>query len=412
MILISAAGGAAGGTGTTAAALAEVAHERDYQFCTEVLVRAGQAPAATAVRTSLRPFGGSIVVLATGDLLKVHIHTDRPEAVFALAGTWGAIETRKAEDVRAQHRRLAGGRRVSIVADSSCDLPDELADRHGIVLVPLQVIDGEHTYLDRLEISSEQLYRRMRQEPTRFTTSQPAPGAFQQAFGDALAHGEEVVALTLSGALSGTLASAAAAAHAPAFARVRVVDSRTTSLGLGMLALRAADLADAGLDAAAIATDLARVRDRSGLLFTLDTFEHLARSGRIGRARAWVGEWLHLKPILELSLDGVVTPLDRVRGREALEPRVLEHLEHRLTPRPRRVRFGVVHADAPEVAARLAGEIARRFGPAECLVQPLTAALGVHTGPGAWGVFYQVEEPAEIGAAPRAVAASPEGHYA
>ena len=387
----------AAGTAVAAAALADVAHERDYRFCTEVLVRAAQAPAATAVRTSLRPFGGSIVVLATGELLKVHIHTDRPDAVFALAGTWGTIEARKAEDVREQHRRLAGGRRVSIVTDSSCDLPDDLADRHGIILVPLQVIEGERTYLDRLDISSAELYRRMRYDPTRFTTSQPAPGAFQQAFGDALAHGEEVVALTLSGALSGTLASATAAARAPAFARVRVVDSRSVSLGLGLLALRAAELADAGLGAAAIEADLMRVRDRSGLLFTLDTFEHLARSGRIGRARAWVGEWLHLKPILELSLDGLVTPLDRVRGREALEPRVLEHLERRLTPRPRHVRFGVVHADAPDVAARLAAAITRRFGPAECLVQPVTAALGVHTGPGAWGVFYQVEEPAGTG---------------
>jgi fatty acid kinase/fatty acid kinase fatty acid binding subunit len=383
-------------TALAAAAVVDVAYERDYQFCTEVLVRGGHAPTATAVRTSLRPLGGSIVVLATGDLLKVHIHTNQPRAVFALAGTWGTVEARKADDVREQHRRLAGGRRVGIVVDSSCDLPDELADRHGIILVPLQVIAGERTYLDRLDISSGQLYDRMRRETTRFTTSQPAPGAFQHAFGDALAHAEEVVALVLSGALSGTLASAAAAARAPAFARVRVVDSRTTSLGLGLLALRAAELADAGLAGAAIETDLVQVRDRSGLLFTLDTFEHLARSGRIGRARAWVGEWLHLKPILELSLEGLVTPLDRVRGREGLVPRVLEHLERRLTPRPRRVRFGVVHADAPAVAAQLVQEITRRFGPADCLVQPVTAALGVHTGPGAWGVFYQVEQPAAV----------------
>ena len=394
-----------GEAAAAAAALVDVAHDRDYQFCTEVLVRGGQAPAATAVRTSLRPLGGSIVVLATGDLLKVHIHTDRPEAVFALAGTWGAIEARKAEDVREQHRRLVVGRRVSVVVDSSCDLPDELADRHGIILVPLQVIEGERAYLDRLEISSTELYSRMRQETTPFTTSQPAPGAFQHAFSDALAHGDDVVALTLSGGLSGTLASATAAARDPAFARVRVVDSRTTSLGLGLLALYAAELAEAGVAAAAIETALGQVRARSGLLFTLDTFEYLARSGRIGRARAWIGEWLRLKPILELSLDGLVTPLDRVRGREALVPRVLEHLERRLTPRPQRVRFGVAHADAPTVAARLAEEIARRFDGAECLIQPVTAALGVHTGPGAWGVFYQVEQPAE------AVAAGPEERY-
>jgi DegV family protein with EDD domain len=396
-------------TAVPAAALVEVAHERDYRFCTEVLVRASTLPTATAVRTSLRPLGGSIVVLTTGELLKLHIHTDRPEAVFALAGTWGTVEARKAEDVRAQHRRLAGERRVSVVVDSSCDLPDGLADRHGIILVPLQVLADGRTYFDRLDISSAELYRRMRQETTRFTTSQPTPGAFQHAFTDALAHGDEVVALTLAGALSGTFGSALAAARAPAFAGVHVVDSRTTSLGLGLLALRAAELADAGRSAAAVVAELARVRDHSGLLFTVDTFEHLARSGRIGRARAWVGEWLHLKPILELSLEGRVAPLDRVRGREGLVPRVLEHLERLLTPRPRRVRFGVVHADAAAVAAQLADEITRRFHPADCLVQPVTAALGVHTGPGAWGVFYQVEEPAAVEA--ETVAAGPRERY-
>lgn len=195
----------------------------------------------------------------------------------------------------------------------------------------------------------------------------------------------------LSGALSGTCASAAAVARAPEFSAVTVVDSRTTSLGLGLLALRALELAKKGLRAPAIGEELRRVRDRSGLLFTLDTFEHLLRSGRIGRARAWVGEWLDLKPILELNQEGLVAPLDRVRGREKLIPRVLEHLERRLTPRPERVRFGIVHADAAEVAATLEAAIRRRYAPLDCLVQPVTAALGVHTGPGAWGVFYQVE---------------------
>lgn len=377
---------------SSAAALAETAQERDYQFCTEVLVRGTALPPSTAVRAGLRPLGGSIVVLTTGNLLKVHIHTDAPDRVFSLAGGWGVIEARKADDVREQHRQLQHTRRrVALVVDSSCDLPDDLTDRHGMVLVPLQIIADGKVYFDRVDLTSTELYQRMRQEPTLFSTSQPTPGAFRQAFQDGVAHGQEVLALMLSGALSGTYASAAAVARAPEFQTVTVVDTRTTSLGLGLLSLRALELAKKGLRAPAIAQELTQVRDRSGLLFTLDTFEHLLRSGRIGRARAWVGEWLRLKPILELSREGRVEPLDRVLGRERLIPRVLEHLERRLTPRPERVRFGIVHADAPEVAATLEAEVRRRYAPVDCLVQPVTAALGVHTGPGAWGVFYQVE---------------------
>jgi len=86
-----------------------------------------------------------------------------------------------------------------------------------------------------------------------------------------------------------------------------------------------------------------------------------------------------------------VAPLDRVRGRERLIPRVLEHLERRLTPMPKRVRFGIVHADAADTARELEMEIRRRYTPVDCLVQPVTAALGAHIGPGAWGVCYQVE---------------------
>lgn len=377
---------------TRAAALAPVSHERDYRFCTEVLVRGRALPAATAVRAGLRSLGGSIVVLADGELLRVHIHTDQPEEVFALAQGWGAITARKAEDVREQHRRLAQPHRpVAVVVDSSCDLPDDLADRLGLIIVPVQVIENGKVYLDRVDITSPELYRRMRHERALFTTSQPAPGAFRQAFLDGLAQAEEVLALMLSGALSGTWASAAAVSRTPEFARVTVLDSRTTSLSLGLLALRATELAGSGWRAPAIAEELRRIRDRSGLLFTLDTFEHVLRSGRIGRARAWVGTLLDLKPILELSPEGVVSPLDRVRGRERLVPRVLEHLERRLTPVPKRLRFGIVHADAGDAVGELEAEIRRRYSPRDCLVQPVTAALGAHTGPGAWGVAYQVE---------------------
>ena len=127
------------------AALVEVAAERDFRFCTEVLVRGEQLPTSNEARASLHAFGGSLVVAVAGDILKIHVHTDTPEAVFSYASRWGRVETTKADDMRAQHRRLAhpGRRAVAVVTDSSADLSDSVLDRHRISLVPLQVVFGD-----------------------------------------------------------------------------------------------------------------------------------------------------------------------------------------------------------------------------------------------------------------------------
>lgn len=377
----------------SAAAVAEVAADRDYQYCTEVLVRGEKLPATTEIRGRLRELGGSIVVLALDDLRKLHVHTDQPDRVFELAGTWGTVETTKADDMRSQHRGLHGGdeRSVAIVVDSSCDLPDDLVDRHGIVVVPLQVLRDGTVYQDRLDIRGDELYTQMRSGAV-YTTSQPTPGALVRAFEDASAAAHKVIGLFVAGVLSGTLGSARTAARSAGLENLTVVDSRTVSLGLGMLALRAAELAAEGVPTGRIAQEVHRVRDQSGGLFTVDTFANLLRSGRVSRGRAWLGGLLDIKPILELNREGRVIPLDRVRGREALIPRVLQHLERRFTPRPTVLRLAVVHADAADVAERLRAELIARFRPKACYVQSVTAALGVHTGPGAWGVFYQVED--------------------
>ncbi|MSR05759.1 MAG: DegV family protein [Gemmatimonadetes bacterium] len=376
----------------SAAASAKVAKERDFGFCTEVLVRSDRLPATATVRAALRPLGGSIVVLSTGKALKVHVHTDTPEQVFELARRWGTVEKTKAENVRAQHRALAGRAGITVVVDSTCDLPDASLERYGIEVVPIQVIAGDRTYLDRVDLRPDEIYALAETAPQPLTTSQPAPGAWARAFRDTRAGGSEVFCLTLAGALSGSYTSAQAAARSITGGGVSVFDSRTTSLGLGLLAIRAAELVAEGKNAPEIATELTRIRDQSSGIFTVDTFDQLLRSGRVGRARAWLGSVLRVKPILEIEASGQIVPLERVRGQEALVRRVLDLLDERLTPRPRSLRFGVVHADAEAVATRIRDDLASRFGKVECLVSPVTPAIGVHTGRGAWGVFYQVED--------------------
>ncbi|MGZ8392506.1 MAG: DegV family protein, partial [Gemmatimonadales bacterium] len=377
-----------------AAAGMDVASERDFQYCTEVLVRGEGLPPANEVRAAMHAFGGSTVVALMGDILKIHVHTDTPDAVFSYASRWGRIDSTKAEDMRVQHRRLGhtSRRAVTIVTDSSADLPDSVLDRYGIALVPLQVIFGTTTFRDRVELKPEEFYRRLRGATELPTTSQPTPAAFIQAFRDARQEADEVVAVLLGSNLSGTFAGAQAAIRAGGVQGVHLVDTGLASLGVGMLALRGAELAEMGWRGERIAAELTRIRSQAGMLLTVDRYDNLLRSGRISRGKAWLAGMLDVKPILSFDNDGHVVPIERVRGRENLEARALALLDARLTPRPRKVRFGVAHAEAPEAAERIRAALVRKYQPQDCFVSLATGVLGTHVGPGAWGIFYQVED--------------------
>jgi DegV family protein with EDD domain len=261
-------------------------------------------------------------------------------------------------------------------------------------MVPLQVVFGDSTFRDRVDLTPEEFYRRLRSAVELPTTSQPAPAEFIQAFREAAKEGDEVVGVLLGSSLSGTFNAAQVAVRAAGLPGIHLVDSRSASLGVGMLALRGAELAASGWSGSQITRELIRIRERSGMLLTLDRYDNLLRSGRISRGKAWLAGMLDLKPILSFDREGKVVPIERVRGRESVESRILALLEQRLTPRPKVLRFGIAHADAPEVAQRIRAALVDRYHPRDCLVSLATGVLGTHVGPGAWGVFYQVEDEA------------------
>jgi uncharacterized protein len=376
------------------AAEVSVAAEQDYQFCTELIVRGEQLPAANEVRAAMHRFGGSVGVAVISDILKVHVHTDTPEAVFTFAGRWGTVTFQKADDMRAQHRALSHLERrpVAVVTDTSADLPDAVLDRHHIAMVPLQIVFGDEVFQDRVGMKPEEFYRRLRSAKQLPTTSQPTPADFVRTFRSALDEADEVVAVLLSSGLSGTFQAAQAAVRAGDLERVHLMDSKAATLGLGLLALRAAELAESGWGAREIVRELERVRRQSGVLLTVDTYDNLIRSGRVSRGKAWLAGMLDVRPILGLDSTGRVVPVDRVRGREALISRMLALVEKNLTPRPKAVRFGVSHVEVPELAERIRIALVAAFSPRDCFVSLATGVLGAHTGPGAWALSWQVED--------------------
>jgi DegV family protein with EDD domain len=277
---------------------------------------------------------------------------------------------------------------TAIVLDSTADFPEGPERFPSWRIVPLYVRFGDESFRDGVDLDAAAFYARLRSAAELPTTSQPTPGDFAAAYAD-LAGYERIVSLHLSGTLSGTLGSARLAAQEDG--RVRVVDSGVVSAAIAMLALALQRRLERGTTDEELDAFVARFRAANSIVFTVDTLEFLARGGRIGKARAWTGELLNVKPILEI-VDGEVRPRKRVRGSQKALAELVAALAAESVP-GEALRIGVAHADAPDRAEALAEQVRAVRPDAELeLVTGLGAVVGTHGGPGTVGIFWYAEE--------------------
>ncbi len=387
------------------AAVAEIEYPDDdeqYRYCTEALVRGERLPASAVVREELRRHGDSIIVVCSDTLLKVHIHTDGPEGVFSYLRTLGRLATKKAEDMRAQHaaaRHGGGGHRslvrrpFAVVTDSGNDLPEEIIRAHGIHVVPAILVDGGRPLRDGIDITADDFHEKMRDASGELpTTSQPPPQAFVDGFTRAAEDGDRILGVLLGSGVSGTFGSAEAAARTFDGVPVHLFDSRGVSVLEGLMVLKAAELSESGMSAGEILAELARVRDQSGIFATVDTFDRLLHSGRVGKGQAWVGGMLGVKPILSLTDEGKVGPVGKVIGRRKVLPAVMGLLEDRIPAGAKKLRFGVVHVGYPEIIEKVSAALRARYGEVDILSGPAAPIFATHVGLGAWCLAYMVED--------------------
>jgi DegV family protein with EDD domain len=274
---------------------------------------------------------------------------------------------------------------TAIVLDSTADFPDAQERFPNWRVVPLYVRFGAESFRDYVDISPAEFYERLRTAEELPTTSQPTAEDFRAAY-DELAGYERILVFPVSAKLSGTFESAVRAGE-EADGRVRVIDTETASAAIAMLAFGVQRRLERGTTDEEIDEFVARFKRESGLVFTLDTLEFLARGGRIGRAAGWAGQLLHIKPILTLS-DGEVLPLNRVRGNRKAIHEFSEAFKNATSDGPG-LRVGIAHADAPERMTVLE-DLVRDVRPnAEIEVATtLGPVVGTHAGPGTVGLFW------------------------
>ena len=273
---------------------------------------------------------------------------------------------------------------TAIVLDSTADFPEAPERFPNWRVVPLYVLFGDQSYRDYVDLTPEQFYARLRSADELPTTSQPTPGDFLTTY-EELSGYDRIYSLHLSSAVSGTFQSAVTAA-AEFGEKVRVVDSESASAAISMLGLAIQRRLDRGTTDEEIDELIRRFKEDAGLIFTVDTLEYLRRGGRIGRASAWAGQLLHVKPILTVKRE--VIPLKRVRGNQKAMQEFVSAFTL-ATEDTATLKVGIAHADSPERAEQLKKMVHAERPHAEVeIVTTLGPVVGTHAGPGTVGFFW------------------------
>lgn len=360
-----------------------------FRYCTEALLE-GDGIDRNALRREAALLGDSIVIAGGAAKVRLHIHTNEPERLFALAAEFADVAQTKVEDMRAQHETRFDknrGERVGIVSDSTCDLPEAVFEELNIGMVPVRVFFGSENYLDRVTITPSEFYGRFAVTDVAPKTSQPPPADFTQVYRNVATHAGSIVSIHLSAAVSGTYQAAVVGSRAVPNTRFEHVDSRNVSVGLGLVVRAAAEAAAAGKSADEVARIAREAAERTRLFIAVPTLDHLVRGGRVSPMRGLLARMLGLLPVLTISPEGKAEPAVKARGFESARRKMMTLLFEAADGGSNGTRrFGVAHCDASALAEDLARLIRERYPESDVTIVECGPALGAHGGPGAVAV--------------------------
>lgn len=280
-------------------------------------------------------------------------------------------------------------KKVAIVIDSTANLPDEVVQKYGIHVVPQIVNWDGRSMLDGVELHAAEFYEKLPTTKSSPTTSQPSAGEFLEHFKKVAETADSIVGIFISEYLSGTLSSARTAKEMMGDYPLEIVDSRSASMGLGLIAIAAAQAATDGKDYKEVAAIARALVPKTRVMFVVDTLEYLHRGGRIGGAQRLIGSMLSVKPLLHLE-DGKIEPLASVRTKKKALRHMLDLIQQELAGKSG-AHTAVLHAVASVEAQDIADQLQASVNPVELLIGELSPVIGTHVGPGTLGVAFYAD---------------------
>ncbi len=353
-----------------------------FRFCSECLL---ENVATDALREALTGFAHDSLVLAGGtERAHLHAHTDDPAALFELAAKFAKVSQRKADDMHAQVRAKRNRAKVAIVCDTAADLPVSEIERLFIHCVSVRVNFGNDEFIDRITLSPEQFYRRLRVDPTPVRTSQPPSGEFRRLFDQLASLHEEILCLNISSTLSGTYQAACAAARHGGSGKAQVFDTLNAAAGEALLILDAAEGAQAGLSAAQIVQRSLEMRERTTTFALITDASFGARGGRLPHWLVPITRIFRMSLIISSNAAGKVVPRGVLWGRRALPERFAAWALGRVA-NGAALKVLVGHCDAKLAASQLLAAVksSTRHTIAASHLADAGTGIGAHAGPGA-----------------------------
>lgn len=279
--------------------------------------------------------------------------------------------------------------KVAIVTDSTAYIPQNLVEEYNISVAPQILIWGEETFEDGIDIQPDEFYERLKTAKVMPTSSQVTVTSFHDIFTKLSSEGYDILAVLLSDQLSGTIDSATQARESFPNTNIEIIDSETVAMALGFQVLAAARVASQGGNLLKCKEIAEIAKDKTGVIFAVDTLEFLHRGGRIGGGSRYLGAALNIKPILEVT-GGRVESVERVRTRKKSLQRILDMVEERVAG-SEVVRLATLHANGSDEARDLLEQANRRIKSVESIFSTISPVVGTHAGPGTIGLAYMVD---------------------
>ena len=368
------------------------AEDAGHRYCAQCVVSAEVVDRGALKAALLAVPLSRLVIAGSRSRVCLHAHLGDPAQLFATAARFGTVSREESDDMLTP-APATRRQRVAIVTDSGADLPAEALDRLDLHLVPQRLSIAGRDFVDGVCLSPREFYDEMRTNPVPPRTSQPPPGDFRRMFEFLLAHHERVIDVSLGSVLSGTLQSAAGAASRTAKDRINVFDTGHVAAAQGLLAIWAAEAAQAGLDAPRILEGLARMRPRTALYAAARDLRHAVRGGRAPKVALTLTRLLHLSLMFRNRADGRLGVMGGLWGREHLPEHFARAIARRLDP-ARRYRLIVGHCDCAGDAERVEAVLRARVREIDHLWLVETgSAIGTHAGPGSLVIGVQDYEP-------------------
>ena len=362
----------------------------EYFFCTECIIN-GLEIDRRKLREEISVMGNSIVLAGTKRKAKLHIHTNEPADVFDIARKYGEVSAEKCDDMRRQqHTAHITNSTFSVITDSGADIPDQDMDNLDIHIVPIRIQFSNRSYLDKVSITPNEFFSKLKNSDITPTTSQPSMGDFRRQYQFLASHFPDVISISLSEKISGTFQAAKLAIEKnKTSGKIHLINSRSVSIGQGLIVTFAAECAQAGLDIATTLTAVKKIIKETTAYALIDDIQYAVRGGRIPSSVKFLTDTLFLTPILKTLPNGNIKAKTALFGKKNVLRKYASYIEKN-SPKNKKLRIAIGHALCQSKADKLQNLLFQKMDNIlSCRITDLGSAIGVHGGPGALVVGVQ-----------------------